>query len=173
MYLFFFNPRGLLHSRSHPLFLGYLGVACLVAAAVAPGGIRVNSGSVRVLSFPPLSRFHLTTPCPATMFQPLQLCALWMSQIPNESGSLHVQFPFLECSPHFFLWPTSVYPSSCCVKHHSLRDIFLSNTSSTPLQLLLGQDPQSYCHRLTFFPSQCLSQLYLKLCQCAVAFNAM
>ena len=130
--IFFFNPRGLLHSRSHPLFLGYLGVACLAVAAMAPGGIRVNSGSVRVLSFPPLSRLHLTTPCPATMFQPLQLCALRMSQIPNESGSLHVQFPFLECSPHFFLWPTSVYPSSCCVKHHSLRDIFLSNTSSTP-----------------------------------------
>lgn len=170
MYLFF-NPGRLLHSRSHPLFLTYLGLVCLIVAGMAPGGIRVNYGSVRVLSSPP--QFHLTTLCPATMLQPLQLLCFVMSQIPNELGSLHVQFPFLECSPHFFLWPTSVYPSSCCVKHHLLRDIFLSNTSRTPSLLLLGQDPQSHCHRSYFFPSQCLSQLYLKLCQCPVAFNAM
>lgn len=47
MYLFF-NPGRLLHSRSHPLFLTYLGLVCLIVAGMAPGGIRVNYGSVRL-----------------------------------------------------------------------------------------------------------------------------
>ena len=149
MYLFFFfNPGRLLHSRSHPLFLTYLGVICNCSR-----GTRRRQGQpwkCRSAQLPSAVPFHLTTPCPAPRVQPLQLLHLWMSQMPKESGSLHAQVPFLECSPHFFLWATSVYPSSCCVKHHSPWDIFLSNTSPTPSQLLLGQDPQFHCHRPHF-----------------------
>lgn len=36
-------------------------------------------------------------------------------------------FLFLECSPTFFLWPTSVYSSSLNLKFHSLREVSLSN----------------------------------------------